>query len=75
MIGEKLKKAGIQKEVELIEFDADGDEVLEGGIFRLEPFRVTHSIPDCVGFGITTPAGLIVHTGDYKLDPRRPMAR
>ena len=72
LIGEKLKEAGIQKEVELIEFDADGDEVLEGGIFRLEPFRVTHSIPDCVGFGITTPAGLIVHTGDYKLDPTPP---
>lgn len=72
LIGEKLKEAGIQKEVELIEFDADGDEVLEGGVFRLEPFRVTHSIPDCVGFGITTPAGLIVHTGDYKLDPTPP---
>ncbi len=68
LIGEKLKEAGLTKEVDLIEFDADGDEVLEGGVFRLEPFRVTHSIPDCVGFGITTPAGLIVHTGDYKLD-------
>ncbi len=72
LIGEKLKEAGLQKEVELIEFDVDGDEVLEGGVFRLEPFRVTHSIPDCVGFGITTPAGLIVHTGDYKLDPTPP---
>ncbi len=72
LIGEKLKEAGLTKEVELIEFDADGDEVLEGGIFRLEPFRVTHSIPDCVGFGITTPAGMIVHSGDYKLDPTPP---
>jgi ribonuclease J len=72
LIGEKLKEAGLTKEVELIEFDADGDEVLEGGVFKLEPFRVTHSIPDCVGFGITTPAGLIVHTGDYKLDPTPP---
>jgi len=72
LIGEKLKEAGIQKEVELIEFDADADVVLKGGVFELEPFRVTHSIPDCVGFGITTPAGLIVHTGDYKLDPTPP---
>jgi ribonuclease J len=72
LIAEKLKEAGIQKEVELNEFDADGDEVLKGGVFTLEPFRVTHSIPDCVGFGITTPAGLIVHTGDYKLDPTPP---
>jgi len=72
LIAEKLKEAGIQKEVELIEFDADSDVVLKGGVFELEPFRVTHSIPDCVGFGITTPAGLIVHTGDYKLDPTPP---
>ena len=72
LIREKLNEAGIQKEVELIEFDADGDEVLRGGVFELEPFRVTHSIPDSVGFGITTPVGMIVHTGDYKLDPTPP---
>lgn len=75
LIREKLKEAGLQKEVELIEFDAGADTVLEGGIFRLEPFRVTHSIPDCVGFGISTPAGLIVHSGDYKLDPTPPDGR
>jgi ribonuclease J len=34
----------------------------------LEFFRVCHSIPDAVGLGITTPAGLIVHTGDFKFD-------
>ena len=38
------------------------------GQFLIEPFHVTHSFPDCVGFGITTPVGLIVHTGDYKID-------
>jgi ribonuclease J len=38
------------------------------GQFNIEPFHVTHSIPDCVGFGITTPVGLVVHTGDYKFD-------
>ncbi len=38
------------------------------GRFLVEPFHVTHSIPDCVGYGITTPEGLIVHTGDYKFD-------
>jgi ribonuclease J len=38
------------------------------GAFNIEPFHVAHSIPDCVGFGITTPVGLIVHTGDYKFD-------
>ncbi|MGB1249695.1 MAG: ribonuclease J [Candidatus Promineifilaceae bacterium] len=38
------------------------------GPFLVEPFHMTHSIPDCVGFGITTPVGLIVYTGDYKFD-------
>jgi len=38
------------------------------GSFNIEPFHVTHSIPDCVGYGITTPVGLLVHTGDYKFD-------
>jgi len=38
------------------------------GPFKLESFHVCHSIPDCVGYGIHTPHGLIVHTGDYKFD-------
>lgn len=44
-----------------------GDKIPVGP-FTLEPFRVTHSIPDCVGYAIDTPQGLIVHTGDYKFD-------
>lgn len=38
------------------------------GSFNIEPFHVAHSIPDAVGFGIDTPVGLVVHTGDYKFD-------
>jgi len=38
------------------------------GPFQVELFHVCHSIPDGVGLGITTPAGLIVHSGDYKFD-------
>ncbi len=44
-------------------------EVVTLGVFEIEFLRVTHSIVDGVGFGIKTPAGLIVHTGDFKLDP------
>ena len=42
---------------------------LELGHFEVEFFRVTHSIVDGCGLAIRTPAGLIVHTGDFKLDP------
>ncbi len=38
------------------------------GPFQVEPFHVCHSIPDGVGLGITTPVGLVVHSGDYKFD-------
>ena len=37
--------------------------------FGIEPIRVTHSIADGIGLAIDTPAGTIVHTGDFKLDP------
>jgi len=38
------------------------------GPFAVEPFAVTHSIPDSVGLVIRTPVGTVVHTGDFKLD-------
>ena len=38
------------------------------GPFSIEFIRVTHSMPDCVALAITTPAGVIVHTGDFKVD-------
>ena len=43
-------------------------EALRVGPFTIEPYHVCHSIPDAVGLGITTPAGLIVHSGDFKFD-------
>jgi ribonuclease J len=44
-----------------------GDSV-EIGPFKVEFFHICHSIPDAVGLGITTPAGLIVHMSDFKFD-------
>ena len=66
LIEVKLRRAKLLQDVELIVIQAD--DVLQIGAFTVEPFHVAHSIPDCVGFGITTPVGLIVHTGDYKFD-------
>ena len=38
------------------------------GPFDIEFIRVTHSIPDCVALAIHTPAGVVIHTGDFKVD-------
>lgn len=38
------------------------------GVFELEPLRVTHSLVDCIGLAIQTPSGMVVHTGDFKID-------
>jgi ribonuclease J len=46
---------------------APGD-VVQIGPFTVEPYHVCHSVPDTVGLGITTPVGLIVHSGDFKFD-------
>ncbi|MDW5267915.1 MULTISPECIES: ribonuclease J [Acidobacteriaceae] len=53
--------------------DADLNEMIPGKRFTLGPFsvmpiRVTHSLVDCVALAIHTPVGVILHTGDFKVD-------
>jgi ribonuclease J len=66
LIEVKLREAKLYDRVSLNTIHA-GDRV-NIGPFAVEFFHVCHSIPDCVGLGITTPAGLIVHSGDFKFD-------
>jgi ribonuclease J len=68
LIGVKLKEAKLFATADLRELDPDRDGPVTVGNFRVEPFRVCHSIPDAVGFAIETPVGLIVATGDFKFD-------
>jgi ribonuclease J len=66
LIEVKLKRSRPPEPVTLHTY-APGD-VVNIGPFTIEPYHVCHSIPDGVGLGITTPAGLIVHSGDFKFD-------
>ena len=67
LISAKLKehKAAAGAEVQAIE---PGRAYQFGEHFRVTWFRVCHSIPDAMGMAIETPAGVIVHTGDFKID-------
>jgi len=62
----KLSRNGLLDKAQLNTVQA-GDTI-QLGPFTVELFHVCHSIPDAVGLGITTPAGLVVHSGDYKFD-------
>ena len=54
--------------------DADLREIRPGerfkvGQFTIHPLQVTHSLVDCVALAIHTPLGVVIHTGDFKVDP------
>lgn len=66
LVREKLKEAGLLKRVTI-------HEVPLSGLINLDPFRIqfinlTHSIPEPNAIAIETPAGVIMHTGDWKVD-------
>jgi ribonuclease J len=44
-------------------------EKIKLGCFEVEFIHVTHSIVQCVALAITTPLGVVIHTGDFKVDP------
>ncbi len=62
----KLDEHKMLDSTELIEIAPNNKFTL--GAFTIEPIRVTHSMVDCVALAIETPVGIIVHTGDFKID-------
>src|SRR6266850_8527281 len=67
LVGERLREHGLLETADLRPI-RPRDRITVGA-FGIEPIRVTHSIADGIGLAIDTPAGTIVHTGDFKLDP------
>ncbi len=66
-VKDKLREHGLEGDAQLV--TVRPREAVTIGCFRVEFIRVTHSIVDGVGLGITTPVGRVVHTGDFKIDP------
>ena len=64
LVQNKLKEHGIKGDLRTIKA---GDKV-KLGCFDIETIRTTHSIADSICLAITTPAGVVFHTGDFKID-------
>ncbi|MBU4532877.1 MAG: ribonuclease J [Eubacteriales bacterium] len=66
LLGGKLRETDFEDKAMLCPIKPR--DIVEIGPFRIEFIRVSHSVPDAVGMAIQTPLGLIVHTGDFKID-------
>ena len=67
LVRDRLREFGLEDEVELHEIALDSRFDL--GPFDIQLITLTHSIPEPNGLAIRTPAGLVLHTGDWKIDP------
>lgn len=67
MIERKLEEFKIEIGAGIRVIDLEKDKVPIGP-FNVEFFRTNHSIPDSMGIAIKTPVGLVLHTGDFKID-------
>ena len=67
LVRKKLEEHGLLDSARLREV-APGDTTSIGP-FQIEYLRVTHSTIDCVALAVRTPVGVIIHTGDFKIDP------
>ncbi len=62
----KLERRGTDAKAQLVRVKPR--ERITVGSFTIEFLRVTHSMPDCVALAIETPRGVVLHTGDFKID-------
>src|SRR5438067_699507 len=67
LVKSKLDEHGLLRAAELREAEPE-EGAVQLGPFRIEFIRMAHSIPDAVGLAIETSAGLVFHSGDWKLD-------
>ncbi len=67
LIRNKLEEHKLLRSTKLIEV-MQGETLQLGKNFKVEFIRSSHSIPDSVMLAITTPAGTVLHTGDFKID-------
>ena len=66
-VEDKLDEHGLLDNADLREIRPG--ERFKIGAFTIHPIPVTHSLVDCVALAIHTPLGVIMHTGDFKVDP------
>src|SRR6266478_5529063 len=66
-VEDKLDEHGLLDNADLREIRAN--ERFKAGVFTIHPIQVTHSLVDCVALAIHTPLGVVIHTGDFKVDP------
>ncbi len=66
LIKNKLEEHSLISSTKLVEVQQG--ETVKAGCFQIEFIRSSHSIPDSVMLAITTPAGVVLHTGDFKID-------
>jgi ribonuclease J len=67
LVERRLEEYELEEEPKLITIKPK--QILEIGPFKIEFIHVTHSIVSAVALAITTPLGVIIHTGDFKVDP------
>ncbi|MBV9574854.1 MAG: ribonuclease J [Acidobacteriales bacterium] len=66
-VEDKLEEHGLLEKAELREIHPG--ERFRIGPFTIHPIQVTHSLVNCVALAIHTPLGVLLHTGDFKVDP------